>query len=69
MCAKTEERCIPYYIICARRKDGVNGQGWGKPAMGIAGREFLPGWGKSFSGRGRNLQKGMGGNGDKKKEF
>ena len=49
-------------------RDGANGL-MGRGATGIAEPDFLPGWGKSFSGRGRNLQKGMGGNGDKKRNF
>ena len=51
-----------YYMRAKEGWGGWAGMGlMGRGATGIAEPDFLPGWGKSFSGQGRNLQKGMGG--------
>ena len=67
MCTETEGESIPYYIICARGKmgwmgrDGANGLMGLMGETGIAEPDFLPGWGKSFSGQGKkNSQIGNG---------
>ena len=65
MWAETEGESIPYYIIYRgwmglMGRDGANGL-MGRGATGIAEPDFLPGWGKSFSGQGKkNSQIGNG---------